>query len=425
MSDSGQANPRNMDASRQRVRASLAHREPDRVVVDLGATTSSGISGIAYDRLKTHLAVHSGHTRIFDVIQQLARVEDELLETFGVDVASIGRQLDQQSGEWYPVTLAQGAEVQWPAHFRPVLRADGSRDALDSRGKAIGRMPASGPFFDQVHFPYVDGYPHDFEDLADAMSQVLWGRFPRMPWQSAGESDFWERLRAGGTELREKTGRALVVSVGCNMLEWGMFLRRMDQFLMDLHTEPRNVERFLEALAEHHLALLARAVEAVGDIADVFRFGDDLGMVQGPLISPEIYRRFFKPRHKQLCDYVKRRTDAFTLLHSCGSIYELIPDLIEAGFDCINPVQTSCRDMEPARLKREFGRELVFWGGGCDTRTVLNNARANGVKDHVRRNLDILAPGGGFVFCTVHNILPEVPPENIVAMFEAVGEFTG
>lgn len=204
-----------------------------------------------------------------------------------------------------------------------------------------------------------------------------------------------------------------------------MFLRRMDQFLMDLHAEPREVERFLEALTEHHLAFLAKAVEAVGDIADVFRFGDDLGMVQGPLISPEIYRRFFRPRHKLLCDYVKRHTDAFTLLHSCGSIYELIPDLIEAGFDCINPVQTNCRDMDPARLKRQFGRDLVFWGGGCDTRTVLNNARARDVKDHVRRNLDIFAPGGGFVFCTVHNILPEVPPDNIVAMFEALEEFTG
>ncbi len=414
-----------MDASRQRVRASLAHREPDRVVVDLGATTSSGISGIAYDRLKTYLGMRSGHTRIFDVIQQLARMEDELLETFGVDVVSLGRQLDQQSSAWYPVTLAQGPEVQWPTHFRPLVRADGSRDAVNSQGKVIGRMPASGPFFDQTHFPYVDGYPDGFEDLAHAMGQCLWGMFPRMPWQSAGESDFWKRLRAGGIELREKTGRALVVSVGCNMLEWGMFLRRMDQFLMDLHTEPHQVERLLEALTEHYLVLLTKAVEAVGDIADVFRFADDLGMVQGPLISPEHYRRFFKPRHKLLCDYVKRHTDAFTLLHSCGSIYELIPDLIEAGFDCINPVQTNCRDMDPARLKREFGRELVFWGGGCDTRTVLNNARAQEVKDHVRRNLDILAPGGGFVFCTVHNILPEVPPENIVAMFEAVGEFTG
>jgi len=425
MSGAGQTNHCNMGACRQRVRASLSHTEPDRIVVDLGATTSSGISGIAYDRLKTHLGMHSGETRIFDVIQQLARVEDELLETFGVDVASLGRQLNQESNNWYPVTLAQGTKVQWPIHFRPLVRADGSRDALDSRGKAIGRMPAQGAFFDQVYFPYVDGYPDDFRDLADAMSQVPWGKFPRMPWQSADESSFWKRLRAGAMELSAKSGRALVASVGCNMLEWGMFLRRMDQFLMDLHTEPHEVERFLEALAEHHMGTLAKTVEAVGDIADVFRFGDDLGTVQGPLISPQHYRRFFKPRHKLLCDYVKRHTDAFTLLHSCGSIYELIPDLIEAGFDCINPVQTSCRDMDPARLKRQFGSELVLWGAGCDTRQVLNNARAQEVTDHVRRNLDILAPGGGFVFCTVHNILPEVPPENIVAMFEAVREFTG
>ncbi|MHC4582351.1 MAG: uroporphyrinogen decarboxylase family protein, partial [Planctomycetota bacterium] len=279
MSDIGPTKPCNMRASRQRVRASLSHTEPDRVVVDLGATTSSGVSGIAYDRLKTHLGIHAGETRIFDVIQQLARVEDELLETFGVDVASLGRQLNQESSNWYPVTLAQGTKVQWPMHFRPILRADGSRDALDSQGKVIGRMPAQGAFFDQVHFPYVDGYPDDFGNLADAMGQVLWGKFPRMPWHSAGESSFWERLRAGAMELSAKTGRALVASVGCNMLEWGMFLRRMDQFLMDLHTQAGEVERFLEALAEHHMGTLAKAVEAVGDIADVFRFGDDLGTV--------------------------------------------------------------------------------------------------------------------------------------------------
>jgi uroporphyrinogen decarboxylase len=139
-------------------------------------------------------------------------------------------------------------------------------------------------------------------------------------------------------------------------------------------------------------------------------------------MAPAAYRRFFKPRHRQLCEYVHAHSAMKTLLHSCGSLYRLMPDLIEAGYDAINPVQTSSRDMEPERLKREFGKDICFWGGGCDTRRVLNTGTPAEVRDHVRRRIEILAPGGGFVFNTVHNILPEVPPENVVAMFEAVRE---
>jgi uroporphyrinogen decarboxylase len=142
-------------------------------------------------------------------------------------------------------------------------------------------------------------------------------------------------------------------------------------------------------------------------------------------MSPAMYRRFFQPRHAQLCAYVHRHSRMKTFLHSCGSIHSLLPDLIAAGFDVINPVQTNCRDMEPERLKREFGRDICFWGGGCDTRHVLPTATPAEVKRHVRERLEVFAPGGGFVFNTVHNILPEVPPQNIVAMFEAIAEFNG
>jgi len=148
-------------------------------------------------------------------------------------------------------------------------------------------------------------------------------------------------------------------------------------------------------------------------------------MDSGPFMPPELYRKLFKPRHRLLCEYVHSHSSMKTFLHSCGSIYELLPDLIEAGYDVINPVQTNCRDMEPRRLKQEFGADITFWGGGCDTRHVLNRATPAEVKAHVRERLEILSPGGGFVFNTVHNILPEVPPENIVAMFEAVEEFGG
>jgi uroporphyrinogen decarboxylase len=148
-------------------------------------------------------------------------------------------------------------------------------------------------------------------------------------------------------------------------------------------------------------------------------------MDSGPFMPPDLYRRFFKPHHSRLCDYVHTNSPMKALLHSCGSIYRLLPDLIEAGFDIINPVQTNCRDMEPRKLKDEFGRDLTFWGGGCDTRHVLNHAPPRDVKAHVLERLEIFSPGGGFVFNPVHNILPDVPPENILAMFEAIDAFHG
>jgi uroporphyrinogen decarboxylase len=197
----------------------------------------------------------------------------------------------------------------------------------------------------------------------------------------------------------------------------------MDNFLMDLATEPDTVERFLDALMEVHLATLAKVCTAVGDIVDIIRFGDDLGMDTGPFMSGETYRRLFKSRHAQLYQYVHRHSQMHTFLHSCGSIHEFLPDLIEAGLEIINPVQTTCYRMEPAALKKDFGRDITFWGGGCDTRSVLNRGTPRQVREHVKERLEIFAPGGGFVFNTVHNILPDVPAENIVAMYAALAEF--
>lgn len=410
--------------SRDRVLKSLSHQEPDKVVVDMGATTSTGISAIAYHNLKKALNIDSGHTRVFDVIQQLAIVEDRLLDQFGVDVVSIGRDYDSADESWCDVSLLDNVMAQWPACFQTILKENGSRDVLAPDGCVMGTMPSSGTFFDQTSFPYVNGYPDNFNNLHQDMKKVLWGACPRGPWQHANDADFWERLRSNGTRLRE-SGRAVVITVGCNLVEWGMFLRRMDNFLMDIYAEPICVKRLVEALADIHMSTLNKVVQEVGDIVDVIRFGDDLGMDNNSFMSPEIYRDIFKPKHKDFCEYVKKHTKAYTCLHSCGSIYDLIPDLIDAGFDCLNPIQTNCRNMDPTTLKREFGKDVTFWGGGCDTRTVLNMATPIQVKEHVLERLEILSSGGGFVFCAIHNILPEVPPENIIAMFSAVEKFNG
>ncbi len=408
---------------RERVLAAIEHRQPDRVPVDLGGTPSSGVSAMAYGNLKRHLGITTGHTRLYDVVQQLAQPEESVLDRFGVDVLDVGRIFNTQDKDWYDVQLADGQPAQYPQWFHPELQPDGSHIARHRDGTDIAHMPAGGTFYDQSCFPYLDGYPDDFSGLDQAMGKVLWAALAHSPWDHAGDPGFWTTLRERAVALRASSDRALMIVCGCNLFEWGTFLRRMDQFLMDIYTEPDAVRKLLDALMERHLATLEKVCVAVGDVCDILRFGDDLGMDSGPFMSPEIYRRLFKPRHAQLCAYVRRHSRMKTFLHSCGSIYPLLPDLIEAGYEVINPVQTTCRDMDPDKLKREFGRDICFWGGGCDTRTILNRATPAQVRAHVLERMQILSPGGGFVFNTVHNILPEVSARNIVAMYEAVAEF--
>jgi uroporphyrinogen decarboxylase len=192
---------------------------------------------------------------------------------------------------------------------------------------------------------------------------------------------------------------------------------------MDLYMDPENVHKLLDKLLEMHMDFLEKICESVGDLVEVVKFGDDLGTNTGPFMPLEIYNEFFKPRHKMMCDYVKANTSAHTMLHCCGGIYELIPGLIEAGFEILNPVQINAFNMEPERLKKDFGRDVTFWGGGANTQSILNRATPQQVKDHIRKNIEVFARDGGFVFNTVHNILPDVPPANIIAMFEAVKEF--
>jgi len=411
--------------SRERILAAIEHRQPDRVPVDLGATPSSGISAIAYGNLKSYLGLEGGNIRIYDVVQQLAQPEDIILDRFGVDVMDIGRAFNTSAGAWRDVRMRDGRPAQYPSWFHPELQPDGSFIARHADGTDIAHMPASGTFFDQTCFPYLEDYPPDFSTLDKSMGKVLWAALAHSPWDHAGDEGFWDSLREKALALRQSSDRALMIVIGCNLFEWGTFLRRVDGFLCDLAAEPGKVEELLDALMVRHLAALGKVCRAVGDIADICRFGDDLGTNGGPFMSPAMYRQFFKPRHAQLCAYVRRNSRMKTFLHSCGSIRALLPDLIEAGFDVINPVQTNCRDMEPERLKRDFGRDICFWGGCCDTRQVLPNASPGEVKRHVLRQLEILAPGGGCVFNTIHNILPEVPPQNIAAMFEAVSEFNG
>ena len=409
--------------SRERILIALEHREPDRVPVDLGATPSSGISAIAYGNLKRHLGLTGGQTRVYDVVQQLAEPEDEILDRFHIDALDVGRAFNTRPEDWYPVTLFDGSPAFYPRWFQPQRTPDGGWRALAPDGVELAVQLKNMNFFDQTCFPWLEDYPADLSGLPAAMRRVHWAALAHSPWDHAAEENFWEDLRTKTRALRQRSDRALMIVVGCNLFEWGTFLRRIDGFLMDLLAEPAQVECLLDALLAIHLRTLERVCAAVGDLVDLCRFGDDLGTDTGPFMSPDLYRRYFKPRHAQLCAYVHRHSQMRTFLHSCGSIHALLPDLIEAGFEVINPVQTACRDMDAARLKREFGRDVTFWGGGADTRHVLNRGSPADVRRDVLARLAIFAPGGGYVFNPIHNILADVPPANIVAMFAAIDEF--
>jgi len=366
--------------SRERILATINHQEPDRVAIDMGATPSSGISAIAYGRLTKHMGLTGSKTHVYDVVQQLAQPEDAVLDRFGIDVVDLGRTFNTRDEDWRSVQLFDGSTAEYPQWFHPQATPRGGWKALHSDGTEIAIQLKNMNFFDQTCFPWLDDYPEDLSSLAAAMGKVHWAALVHSPWDHASEPDFWQQLREKTIALRAQTDRAIMVVVGCNLFEWGTFLRRMDNFLMDLIEEPENVERVLDALMEVHLKTLEKVCAAVGDVADICRFGDDLGTDTGPFMAPATYRSLFKSRHTKLCDYVHRHSKMKTFLHSCGSIHALLPDLIEAGFDVINPVQTACRDMEAARLKKDFGKDITFWGGGADTRATLNTGTPESVR---------------------------------------------
>lgn len=284
-------------------------------------------------------------------------------------------------------------------------------------------MPDWALYFEQTYWPFLE---HDELDrLPEAMAETMWIalRTPPGPLVAGQYGD--QVLVEGAKKLRARTDRAILGLFGGNLLEIGQFLYRNDNFLMLLAADPQRTHEFLDRLVEIHLANLEKFLGLVGPYIDVILFGDDLGMQNGPQISPAMYREFFKPRHARMWRRAKELAPVKVKLHSCGSVRKLLPDLIDAGLDAINPVQISCAGMDAAGLKADFGRRMTFWGGGCDTHRVLTFGTPEEIRKHVRRQIETLRPGGGFVFQQVHNILANVPPENVMAMFDAAWEYGG
>jgi len=403
--------------SRERVIAAISHKQSDKIPIDLGSTPSTGISAIAYSRLKQCIGMNNGNTRVYDVIQQLALPEKEIIEYFGIDVIDVSRLFNTRDRDWYDFTLPNGISVQYPNWFRPVRTSQGSLELFHPDGTKIAKMSKNGFAFDQIVFPYQDGYPKDYLNLSNDMEKVAWSI------RSQEEKDYWKNLQENTAFLRDTTDKALIVGSGCKLFEWGTYLRRIDKLLTDFIRDRRNVKRLFDAIFMKQMEHLKKICKSIGNLVNIIRFTDDLGENNGPFMSPKIYREFIKPYHTEWCEYVHKNTSAFTFLHCCGSILPLIPDLIDAGFDILNPVQINAKNMNPKQLKEEFGDEITFWGGGADSRHVLTRKKPEEIKKHVKELLEIFFAGGGYVWNTVHNILPDVPPENIIAMFNAVKEF--
>ena len=404
--------------SRERILTALNHREPDRTPIDLSGHRSSGISAVAYARLRDYLGLEKRPVRVYDPVQQLAVVDEDVLQRFSVDTIELGRAFAGEDKYWTDWVLPDGTPCLMPVWAKPD-RDNGEWVIRSHRsGRVIARMPEGCLYFEQCHYPFAE--QDDLDHIGDVLTESMWTAIASPPGPIVAGPEGPSLLREGARRLRQQTDRAVLALFGGNLLEMGQFLYRNDNFFMLLAGDPDRAHQFLDKLVEMHLANLERFLGAVGEYIDIIVFGDDLGMQRGPQVSPAMYREFFKPREKIMWQRAKELAPVKVKLHCCGGVRELLDDLIDAGLDAINPVQITCKGMDPKGLKADFGRRLTFWGGGCDTREMLSQGTPEQIREHVRRLLDIWRPGGGYVFQQVHNIMANVPPANIVAMLDTV-----
>jgi uroporphyrinogen decarboxylase len=400
---------------RDRVLAALAHREADRVPLDLSGHRSSGIAAIAYARLRKHLGLPERPIRVYDPVQQLAVVDSDVLDLFQIDTIELGRAFALEDRHWQEWVLPDGSPCLMPAWVK--LKRETGRWAIYAEsGQVLAHMPDGVLYFEQIYWPFAE--KDDLGRLRDYMGESMWTGIASPPGPLTAGPAGAQVLADGARRLRGETDRAILGLFGGNLLEMGQFLYRNDNFFYLLAGDPERAHAFLDRVLEMHLANLERFLGAVGPYVDVILFGDDLGMQSGPQVSPKMYREFFFPREQAMWRRVKELANVRIQLHCCGGVRELLGGLIEAGLEAINPVQITCRGMDPAELKAEFGSRMTFWGGGCDTREILSSSTPAQVREHVRQQVNIFKPGGGFVFQQVHNIMADVPAENIVAMYE-------
>ncbi|HLE15419.1 MAG TPA: uroporphyrinogen decarboxylase family protein [Anaerolineales bacterium] len=376
---------------RERVILALNHKEADRIPIDLGATIVSSITKASYIPLKKHLGIPLEEIKMLDYVQQLPYLDDALMDRFGVDFRM----------------------VQLPAATAPDLAIFEEGDYyafIDRWGSKLHMPKEGGLYFDWVDFPIK-------ETTMEALDQYKWPR--------PDPHEYNLRLGEQARDIYANTDFALVGSavIGGGIFEQPARTMGLENFLMALITEPKFADRLMEQITDIYIESCNNYLDEVGKYIQIFTYWDDVNTQDGWMISPDIYRKVIKPKERRLVEAIRKKTDAKLFFHGCGATFDLIPDLIELGFDILNPIQVSARGMDTKRLKGEYGKDIVFWGGGVDTQRVLPFGKPEEVVDEVKRRIDDLAPGGGFIFAAVHNIQAFIPPENIVAAFDTALDY--
>lgn len=396
--------------SRERVLTALNHKEPDMIPIDFGGSKISGIMAVAYNKLKKYLNFKGGETKLYDIKQQLVDPHPELIKLMGGDVIQLYRLkpttgIGMKVDRWKKGKLFDGEECLVPEEYYPV-KGKNERLEIWEDGNLIAFLPKGAIYFENVYTP-----------LAKASTYKDIDSYP-WPEITEEESNF---LRARAKKLFYETDFAILGALGTfggSFFEIGHLLFGYENFLLKLITDRDLIEYFLDRLLENYLRNTKKYLEIVGKYVHIIQLNDDFGAQDSLLISPILYREVFKPRQAKLIEFIKKNNKAFIFLHSDGSIKEIIPDLIEIGVDIINPVQTSAKEMDPIKLKAEFGKYITFWGGGIDTQTTLPFGSLKNIEKEVKERIRIFAPGGGYVFCPIHNIQADIPPEKILTIFQ-------
>jgi uroporphyrinogen decarboxylase len=377
--------------ARERVLMALNHEEPDRVPIDLGSTPVSGICRNSYADLLSKIGLAGREIPIIDILQQLAGVDEDVLEALGVDFRGIAS---------HP-----------PASYRLEIVDEGDYEALhDEWGAKLRRPKLAGHYFDRVEYPIR-------ESTLDALE--------RYPWPDPDDPSRYAGLREQAQAMRNGTPYALVgrCDMGVDILARPQWIRGYAESMLDLAANPDFAEAFLDRLTDIAVRAWGHFLAEVGEYLDVVAMFDDIGMQDRPLISPAMYRRLVKPRHARIIAAIKTRTKAKVFFHTDGAVLDLIPDLIEIGVDILNPVQVSAKGMDDtAALKRRFGRELTFWGGACDSQRILPFGTLQEIRAETRRRIADLAPGGGYVFAPIHNLQDDVSGEKALMLYRTALE---
>ncbi len=365
---------------RERVRAALNHETPDRVPMDLGSTRVTSVSVAAYERLKAHFGIRR-ETRVIDRIMQTAAVDEEILSALEIDTRPV---LPNPPDRVRDRTLPDG---RW----------------TDEWG-VVRRLSPDGYYYDLDVSP-LSGEP-DLESL------------DRYPWPDPDDPGRYRGLREQAKRLQAETDYALVGHAPGGWIHTSQYLRGFEGWYIDLALRPDFIVALMQRVRDVTLQMAARFLDAVGPYIDVVATGDDIGAQRGLMVSPEMYRALIYPLQQEQFRTFRAHTEAKIFYHTCGDVYPVLEEMIQMGVEILNPVQVSAAEMgDTVRLKREFGDRLSFWGG-IDTFEVLPRGTADEVRAEVDRRVRELGAGGGYVLNAVHNIQPDVPVENILAMYD-------